>query len=141
MWRSDMYLVTMSSQIVIGVWWFFILIIVSSYTGTSLIRELIRIRNELPQMTTDADTRFQGIKMWHARDIILGFFFKPYELEYVPRSIWKNSYSLNLKKQTWPRFWLWLKWKSQFNHFKIYHSKRICFMVPLKKLRFMIIWN
>lgn len=29
----DMYLVTMSSQIVIGVWWFFILIIVSSYTG------------------------------------------------------------------------------------------------------------
>ena len=29
-----MYLVTMSSQIVIGVWWFFILIIVSSYTGT-----------------------------------------------------------------------------------------------------------
>ena len=29
----DMYLVTMSSQIVIGVWWFFILIIVSSYTA------------------------------------------------------------------------------------------------------------
>ena len=29
---TDMYLVTMSSQIVIGVWWFFILIIVSSYT-------------------------------------------------------------------------------------------------------------
>ena len=28
-----MYLVTMSSQIVIGVWWFFILIIVSSYTA------------------------------------------------------------------------------------------------------------
>ena len=58
-WRSDMYLVTMSSQIVIGVWWFFILIIVSSYTGTSLIRELIRIRNELPQMTTDVDTRLE----------------------------------------------------------------------------------
>ena len=33
---SDMYLVTMSSQIVIGVWWFFILIIVSSYTGIGL---------------------------------------------------------------------------------------------------------
>ena len=30
---TDMYLVTMSSQIVIGVWWFFILIIVSSYTA------------------------------------------------------------------------------------------------------------